>query len=204
MNIDALLQEHGLWFVTLGTFIEGDAVALGAGVLEHRGVFRFWPVVAAAALGGFCADMMVYTIGRLGNRTRFVRRILSDRRTQGIQRRVFARPYVLAFASRFIPGSRTVIPVSIGAANAISAPAYAGLMALACTCWALVLIGVGHEIGNLMNAVFGYMPMGWVIAGGATLILSLLITRSLWRKRRTARADRDVGSSERYPHPADR
>ena len=183
VDIDTLLQEHGLWFVVLGTFIEGDAVALGAGLLQHRGVFPFWGAVGAAALGGFLSDIVIYTIGRLGRQTRPVRRLLDDRRTQSVQRRVLKRPYVLAFASRFIPATRTVIPVSIGATAAIPFPIFAGLMAVSCSLWALVIIGVGHEIGNLLHAVFGQVRLIWLLAAVAALGLAGWGLRHLWQSR---------------------
>ncbi len=187
IDLDPILAEHGAWLVFLGTTLSGDTVALAAGVLEQRGTLRLWPTLAAVAAGGWVSDVGLFVMGKQFRRSRRVARALDQPSAQRLNDRFMSRPVLLAVASRFVPGSRTFVPVALATSGNITLSLYAGVSALASIVWAYLLIALGHNIGEWIVDVWGRIRETETIltfpALGILISVATLIWR-LWRRKK--------------------
>lgn len=155
MDIDTLLDRYGLAFVFVGCFLEGDTVALTAGVLEHRGHLPFWPTVVAAAAGGWVWDISIFALGR-GFRTHpRVARALSHPRAQKLTGKLLRWPILLAAVFRFIPATRTVAPLALATGTSLPFAVYAPVTLVSALVWALTLVTIGHDLGMYIERAWG-------------------------------------------------
>lgn len=185
-----MLEQYGVYFVTLGTMLEGDTVAVTAGVLAHQGTLAFWPTVFAAALGGWLSDLGIFSFGRLFRHHPRVLRALAHPRAQRMTRRLLRRPMLLAALFRFIPGTRTIAPLALSTATQIPFPVYAGLTGVACCLWALVAVTVGKDIALIFGLIWGDVRNPSVILAVAMLAVIGLTIWSILRVRRRLRRAR--------------
>ena len=115
--IETELIHYGYLFVFIGTIFEGDATLLAAAFLAHRGYFRFSWVLIVAALTTWLATQVYFLVARRAG--------IEWLETVGVGTtrlpRIFAwlTQYggLLVFASRFMIGFRTLIPVVAGASK---------------------------------------------------------------------------------------
>ena len=181
-SIDQLVAQYGLWAVFLGCFLEGESIAVTAGVLAHRHLLVFPQAVMAVALGAWCADVFFFWIGRRFRDATLVTRLRKTRGIEKVLAMVGRGPLKFAAVFRFIPGMRILGPLAL-AQSSISTMAYPGLTAVSSALWALVYTSTGHLLGTLIARLFGHMHRtelilavaGAVFAGG--LILSILHMR---------------------------
>lgn len=187
MDFETLIETHGLWLLWLGCAIEGEAVAVAGGVLEHRGVFGFWPVIAAVAAGGWTSDLLVYAGGRAFRGHPRVTRFTGHPRTVRLTGRLLRRPALLAAVFRFVPGARTVTPLALATASDLPAVAYAAITLVAAVVWALLAVSMGHGVGVLLAALFGHLSELDAVTLGAAAGLGLAALLWVWHRRRRAR-----------------
>jgi len=87
-HLQSIIAEYGLYFVFLGTLLEGETVVIMAGFLSHQGLLNPLGVAGAAFLGSWINDQgLFYIAPRLGLWARIVdlrgadiRAILQERR----------------------------------------------------------------------------------------------------------------------------
>lgn len=188
MDIEALLDAHGLAFVLVGCFLEGDTVALSAGLLEHKGLLPFGPTVLAAAAGAWIWDISIFALGRIFRAHPRVARAMSNPRAQALTQRLIRRPLLLAALFRFVPGTRTVAPLALATASSLPAPVYAAVTAVSALLWALVLVSIGHDLGAIIERIWGDLrdPRA-VIALPLLSLAALMIWTGTRLRRGTAR-----------------
>ena len=155
MDIDALLNRYGLAFVFVGCFVEGDTVALTAGVLEHKGLLPFWPTVLAAAAGGWVWDISIFALGRGFRAHPRVARAMSHPRARALTGRLLRWPILLAAVFRFIPATRTVAPLALATGSRLPFAVYAPVTLMSALVWALTLVSIGHDLGQYIERAWG-------------------------------------------------
>lgn len=192
MDLDLIMAEYGLWFAFVGTAISGDTVALTAGVLEQRGVFAFWHAVTVVALGGWVSDLGLFLIAKLFRAHPAVIRAMDHPQAQRFVARFLGRPIILAALFRFVPGSRTFVPMALGTAGTISFRVYALVTGITSFVWSWLLIELGHEIGDLIYSIWGRVREVENILIWPALILAVVLVSVIWRllhvrKRNSAR-----------------
>ncbi|SHJ59050.1 membrane protein DedA, SNARE-associated domain [Palleronia salina] len=185
MDIAGSLARWGVLFVYLGCVVEGDAVAISAGVLADQGRLPFWPVVFAAALGAWTWDMGIFTAGRIFRGHPRIARALEHPRAQRVTRRLLRRPWLLAGIFRFIPATRTVAPLALATGSSIRAATYAAITGPACLLWAMIAVTIGADLSRLLSAVWrearSEMQIAAALALGGVAIFA-------WRRWSLARA----------------
>lgn len=181
MDFDPLLAEHGLWFAFISTTISGDTGALTAGVLEHRGVLRFWPAVLAVALGGWVSDLGIFLAARLFRANPRVARALDQPGAVWFTERFLSRPVLLAAMFRFVPGSRTFVPAALATGGTIGFRLYAAVTGVTCVIWAWMLIAVGHGIGELIQDIWGRIREVETIMAWPILAAAAVVVTAIWR-----------------------
>ncbi|WOI57059.1 DedA family protein [Palleronia sp. LCG004] len=181
IDIDPILAEHGAWLVFVGTTISGDTVALAAGVLEQRGTLRLGPTLAAVAAGGWVSDVGLFLLGKQFRRSRRVARALDQPVAQRLNERFMSRPVLLTAISRFIPGSRTFVPVALATSGNIGLPLYAAVSAVASAIWAWLLLVIGHNLGEWIAEVWGRIRETETIVTFPAIAIALSLGTLIWR-----------------------
>src|SRR5213075_2346896 len=64
MNLEQLITDYGYLAVAVVTFIEGETIAILAGVAAHLGYLELPWVIVAAVAGSFSGDQFWYYVGR--------------------------------------------------------------------------------------------------------------------------------------------
>ena len=160
------LETYGLWFVLIGSILEGEGVMLAAGFAISQGYLPAAPVFALAVLGATLGDHAYFLIGR-----RWVGRVL---RRFARLRRLRARATLLlrrwgragAFAIRFAYGLRSVLPLTMGSVR-FPVSLFLPFNLLGAVVFAGVYLSLGYFFGETLEEVL-HRVRGWetrVLAG---------------------------------------
>ena len=161
--IDILISRFGLPALGLAAGVEGEASAMLGGVLAHRSLFPVAHVIAAVALGSFCVDQILFSLGRLSKRSAWVRSKLERASSTRMFWMVEVHPNMLIMACRFAYGFRTVVPMAIGA-SALPRLRFTMFNGLAALAWATIFVEIGYHASGLAGALLDdlrprYLPV---------------------------------------------
>ncbi len=188
MTIAAILARYGLIAIFIGAGVEGETVVVTGGVLAHQGLVPLAGAMAAAVLGSFTADQLLFLTGR---------RFRTHPRVQAWMRRpAFARAlaaferhpagFILAF--RFIYGFRTISPVAIGTTS-VAARTFVILNAIAAVIWGITFSALGYVFGQGITSLLDrYRPDAVTVAIAAAVVAGVVVAVQWWRKRRAGPA----------------
>jgi len=165
--------------ITLGAFLEGEAVIIGATVASTLGSFHTWTVFAAAVLGTLLGDTVAFILGRVFQRgttaTLFGRRLISDAAIDQAHRFFRSHGGKTVFLVRFAYGMRTAGYFLAGASHMPYRRFFIADV-LATILWVSLLVTLGLVLGK---SILPYLT-GWVglIVGVVTVLLvaSILVT----------------------------
>jgi len=178
-----LIEHYGLLAVYLGAAIEGDASVMAGGVLFHKGLLPFWPLVLTAALGAWTSDLAIYGLARRATRGEWIAKQTAAVRRNRFLGHFLARPFLLALSFRFIPGARTIGPVALATAGEVRPAAYVAMTAVAGLVWSLVLVLFGQVFGHLLERILGELRLHTHLAIWSVAIL-LSLAAAVWVHRR--------------------
>ncbi|MBB3934161.1 DedA family protein [Aureimonas phyllosphaerae] len=181
--IETFIAQYGLPAIFLGAGLEGETVAILAGVIAHSGTLGFWPVVLAVALGSFVADQVWFACGRHFRSSRFVRRVSARPFFAKALKAFEERPVLFTFGFRFVYGFRTVSPIAIGTTR-LSTSRFVLINAAAAATWALVFVSAGYWFGHAIEAAFGALRANHRLLLGAAGALLLVGALAFWTRRR--------------------
>jgi membrane-associated protein len=159
--------------ITAGVFATGEGPDLAV-------------VIVVAALGALLGDHVSYGIGRRGGAHRVARLPADSRRRAGSEwarRAVDRRGGVILTTSRYVPGGRTAVTLTMGA---VRYPLRSFLLfdAIATGSWA-IYCGL---LGYLGGIAFQRDPVRGVLAGvGLSVAITLLLEAARWLRRRAHR-----------------
>lgn len=182
MALEQLLTHYGALALFAGAALEGETVVILGGVLAHRGVIG-WPVaIAAAALGSFLADQLLFWVGRRGlGRLRSAQRLRDTVAFQRVSRWCAAYPVATVFVFRFLYGLRTIGPIAIGASGSIAPRLFFLANLAAAWVWGAVFVALGYSFGRVIEHLFGriealhhVLVLGVLVAlvlGGLAIVL---------------------------------
>ncbi|MDX2186426.1 MAG: VTT domain-containing protein [Opitutaceae bacterium] len=175
-----------------GTFVSEDAALISGGLLSSKGVIPQTAAILACGAGIFVSDLGLVLLGRAAmasGRSRRLQPFLPSEEKMTRARAWLSKGGLwLIFATRFVPGTRTVTSV---AAGVMQVPFWrlVCVYLVAAAIWTpLVVIGIG-EFGDLIDVSNKWLPMvaiGTVFALWGLLVLS----RTLWEACRSWRARR--------------
>ncbi|MFY1597502.1 DedA family protein [Micromonospora sp. WMMD737] len=167
--------------------VPGETAVITAAVLATGGNPDLVGVIAAAALGACVGDHVSYAIGRGGGASRLARFPDGSRRrasSEWARRAVHRRGGLILTTSRYVPGGRTAVTLTMGA---VRYPLRSFLLfdAIAAVSWALYCTLLGY-FGGL---AFERDPVKGILAGvGLSLAVTLLLESARWLRRRRRRA----------------
>lgn len=155
-------------------------------MLARQGCLDLPTVMAAAVLGAFCGDLLLFGLGRLGGQALLARRPLWQarlRRAQGLERRC-RLPLIVGF--RFLYGLRTVIPLAIGM-GPIGGLRFLLLDAVGVLIWAGLTTAAGVLLADVWSVHMATLPFGccWALPAAAPVALGLW-----WALRRRPKTGR--------------
>ena len=188
MTIEVIVARYGLAAVFAGAAIEGETVAVAAGLLAHERLFALPAAMAAAAAGSFAADQLFFLLGR---RFRGARWVEAARRKAGFARAMRAlerHPIGFIFAFRFIYGIRTISPIAIGTSK-VPARTFLIVNLAAAIVWGAAFPAIGYVFGHGLWLLLGRIrpkPHLVLIAVGIALALIACIQVIRWRRDRAA------------------
>ncbi|MFF4877210.1 MULTISPECIES: DedA family protein [unclassified Micromonospora] len=167
--------------------VPGEAAVITAAVFAADGAHpNLVAVIATAALGALIGDHISYAIGRGGGANRLARFPEYSRRrasSEWARRAVDRRGGLILTTSRYLPGGRTAVTLTMGA---VRYPRRSFLLydGIATTTWALYCGLLGY-FGGL---AFERHPIKGILAGiGLSVIVTLGIEGVRWLRRRAHR-----------------
>ena len=159
-----------LFFSTFGT---EDGTCLSAGILIQNGLIGYFEACLTCGMGIFVGDLGLYGIGRLAKRVSIPYLNNWKLRSKGYPQSSSTKNWIqLLFASRFLPGTRTMLYFSAGFTG-FSLPLFALTLGTAATLWVPGLVWVAWKWGFQFQedlVLWVYSLLG--------IILFLIIIRS--------------------------
>ncbi|MEU8819644.1 VTT domain-containing protein [Actinoplanes sp. NPDC048796] len=141
--------------------VPSEAAVLTAGVFARAGTPNLLLVIAAAAVGVFVSDHVVYGLGRTAAGPRLLGRFPRIGRAVAVAgRRIERRPGLLILMSRFLPGGRLATNLACGTAR-LPLSRFSPASALAAVAWAAYHAG----LGVLGGAAFAENPLIGIAIG---------------------------------------
>lgn len=168
--------------------VPSEVFVVAAGTLAAAGDLDLAPAVAAAALGAFVGDQVVYGIGRhklhgILGRSRFGRRVLIS--VERTYTKFETASGAAIIAARFMPLGRTAGAGAAGLAG-ISRGKFSSYSAVGVTLWAAWLTGLGYVTGaNTEGPVWLSVVLGLAVALVVGVWLAAI--RAIVRTRRRMR-----------------
>lgn len=193
-ELSDLIQHYGYVAVFVGTFVEGESIALLGGFLAHGGYLNLTLVIIVSFVGSFCGDQTAFWLGRIyGSRWRPNSPVLRRRLAHAdelLQR--YQVPVLLGF--RFVYGIRNATPFVAGSLTNISAVRFVLLNAAGAAIWATVIPLAGYYFGQTAESLLGTRKiyegriLAILIVGG----LVIWLVRYLLARRQAARSSAEV------------
>lgn len=184
-GMDGLIAHYGGLALFIGSFFEGEAVAITGGALAHHQVLTFQVVVACVAAGAWVSDQTFFVIGRRFSQRTYVRRQLARPALRRVLSQIETRPYLVAPFFRFVPGFRIATPLML-AQTGIGYLPYALITLFSAVVWAGFYTTIGHAVGVLLVNLTGRFHRADVI-----VLVGLVLAVVLWwhaRRRSKGRA----------------
>jgi membrane protein DedA with SNARE-associated domain len=180
-----IVREFGYFFVFIGTFIEGEATLIAAGVMIREASLTFAGVVAIAVVSSFLSHFSFYLLGYLGGHSFLTR--LRDLESRVLRPYSLVRRYETAgvFIFQYVLGFRLARSVAFGLAG-MSPLKYGMLQLISCLVWASLLSLLGYLFGYSAELYFEdvgkvllvVMLLGLVLAWGGKRLFDV------WYKKR--------------------
>jgi len=116
-TVFVLIQQYGYACVFLFTLIEGETVVVLAGFAAYQGYLNIGYVIVVAIVGAVVGDQTFFYFGRFKGRQFLAARPKYAARVKRLHLTIERHQNLLIFASRFMYGFRTIIPIAIGTTN---------------------------------------------------------------------------------------
>ncbi len=188
-EVAAWIQQYGYVAIFLGTFVEGESIALLGGFIAHGELLNLTFVMLVSFIGSFCGDQTAFWLGRIyGSRWKPKSPMVQRRMAHAEQLlNRYQVPVLLGF--RFVYGIRNATPFVAGSITNIAWPRFVFLNAAGALIWATSIPAIGYYFGHTAETLLGSRKIyeGRILA--ALVIGGLLIwaIRFLRARRRAAR-----------------
>ena len=141
------LQVHGYWVLFLGTFLEGEAILIFAGLLAFQGYLNIYGVIVSAFAGSFLGDQFYFHIGRRKGESLLRLFTSVARKFRKALRLIERYGSFVAFVSRYTYGLRILLPIILGMTN-LSARRFLMLNLASALSWAIAFSLGGFLFGK--------------------------------------------------------
>jgi membrane protein DedA with SNARE-associated domain len=156
MDFPALVQQYGYLAVFLGTFLEGEAVLVLAGMAAHAQKLSLPVVIAIATVGGFLGDQFFFALGRRFGSDILKRKPQWQPRVDKVHALLDRYHAPLIIMIRFMYGLRIIGPIVIGMSN-VPRWRLALFNFIGALIWAPLIAGGGYLFGQVLETFFTEM-----------------------------------------------
>lgn len=154
MSAESLLEQFGYLAIFIGTFLEGEAILVGAGFFAARGYLDIYLVTLVAFAGAYAGHLFWFWLGRRYG-VRLLDRFPRMKRHFGRGIRVFERYGASAIIlTQWLYGLRITAAVIIGMSR-ISLVKFLIYEAVSCALWTVVITAAGFYFGRAIEALLG-------------------------------------------------
>jgi membrane protein DedA with SNARE-associated domain len=183
-GIESLIAHYGLIAILVGAALEGETVAMIAGMSAHRGLFALPAAWGAVLAGTLVADQGLYYAGRLLKDRPWVLRMRANGRFEKAQTLFERHPQKFVLLFRFLYGLRTVSPLLVGTSG-FPPWRFAFLNLVAAILWSLLFVGMGFAFGLGIERLYHRMPSfeAWLPYLLIPVAVGLLWKLSAWVRR---------------------
>jgi len=188
--VHELIQQYGYAAVFVGTFVEGESVALLAGFLAHGEYLDLTTVIIVSFIGSFGGDQTAYWLGRkFGSRWRPKSPVL-QRRMADAERLLTRHQIPVLLGFRFVYGIRNATPFVAGSVTKIPLLRFIGLNAAGAAIWSISIPVIGYSFGHTAESLLGTRQVyeGRIIAALVTGAFIIWLVRYLRARRRAERS----------------
>jgi membrane protein DedA with SNARE-associated domain len=161
MNISSIIQEimpflqtYGLLIIFLGVLLEGEFRIIIAGILCQQGTLALGETIAVAIVSAFLSDQIWFQLGRHYGQSLLNRFPFLVKHQHKIQPWVKTKSDTIAFAGRFIYGTRIIGYLILGLHN-YSLKRFMLIDSMVATSWCLLGIALGYFLGSNTDRLFG-------------------------------------------------
>jgi membrane protein DedA with SNARE-associated domain len=185
-----LIQQYGYVAVFIGTFVEGESIALLGGFLAHGGYLALTPVMIVSFIGSFSGDQTAYWLGRrYGSRWKPKSALVKERiahAERALDR--YQIPVLLGF--RFVYGIRNATPFVAGSITKIPVWRFITLNAAGAAIWSTTVPAIGYFFGETAETLLGKRKTyEWrILAALVALTIIVWAVRYLRARRRAERS----------------
>jgi len=166
--------------------VPSETAVITAGVFAATGQPYLPLVVGVAALGALLGDHVSYAIGRQAGARLLSRLPSAGRRRSAVERArrgIAVRGGLILIVARYVPGGRTAVTLTMGAAR-FPRRRFLAFDALAAVSWGLYSALVGY-LGGL---AFERDPVRGLLLGlGLALAVTLVVETARWTRARVSR-----------------
>lgn len=141
------LELHGYWVLFLGTFLEGEAILIMAGLFAFQGYLNIFGVIFTAFAGSFFGDQFYFYLGRW--KGPLLLKIFTSiaRKFRKALKMIEKYGTFVAFISRYTYGFRIILPIILGMTN-LAAFRFLWLNLISAFTWAVVFSLAGYMFGK--------------------------------------------------------
>ncbi len=141
------LELHGYWVLFLGTFLEGEAILIMAGLFAFQGYLNIFGVIFTAFAGSFFGDQFYFYLGRWQGP--LLLRLFTSiaRKFRKALKLIEKYGTFVAFVSRYTYGFRIVLPLILGMTN-LAAFRFLWLNLISAFTWAVLFSVAGYMFGK--------------------------------------------------------
>ena len=177
------LQTYGLLLIFFGVLLEGEISIIIAGILYQQGALPLGETILVAIVAAFLSDQIWFHLGRRYGQSLFNKLPFLSRHQNKIQPKIQSKSDYIAFAGRFIYGTRIIGYVLLGLHH-YSVKRFMLIDSFVSTNWCLLGIALGYFFGTSADQVFGEFITT------EKFILAIIVIGIGWRwyKNRTSRA----------------
>ena len=190
-ELSDLIQQYGYVAVFIGTFVEGESIALLGGFLAHGGYLNLTLVMLVSFVGSFSGDQTAYWLGRrYGSRWHPKSAVVRERiahAERALDR--YQIPVLLGF--RFVYGIRNATPFVAGSITKIPVWRFVLLNAAGAAIWSTSVPAIGYYFGETAESLLGRSKAyEWRVFIALVVIALVIATvRYLLARRRAERSN---------------
>ena len=179
-----MISNYGYGAAVLGALVEGDGVAILAGIAARHGYLLFPLTALCVALGGFIGDQTLFFLGRRYGDGILRRFKHQQQRIDWLRSRIHRHEALWIIGIRFAYGFRLIGPLLIGASR-VRPRRFLFYNVIGALLWGFLMTGVGYLVGEILRDFFAehHVSKRWFFAAAICVVVLFVGVRAVLRRR---------------------
>jgi len=179
-----MISNYGYGAAVIGALVEGDGVAILAGIAARHGYLLFPLTALCVALGGFIGDQTLFFLGRRYGDGILRRFKHQQQRIDWLHSRIHRHEALWIIGIRFAYGFRLIGPLLIGASG-VRPRRFLFYNIIGALLWGFFMTGIGYAVGEILRDFFAehHVSKRWFIAAGICVVVLFVGVRAVLRRR---------------------